>query len=62
MTYPSWSQVTIKVEVRIKVETKSESRLVSKSIFEMRKYKLYYLFKYSKSMVEFSSIIITDHT
>ena len=34
----------------------------SKLIFELRKYKLYYLFKYSKSVVESSSIVITEHT
>ena len=48
------------------MKSKSESRLVSKSesksIFELRKYKLYYLFKYSKSMAESGSIVIMDHT
>ena len=34
----------------------------SKLIFELRKYKLYYLFKYSKSVVESGNIVITDHT
>ena len=31
-------------------------------IFELKKYKLNYLFKYSKSMAEFGSIIITEPT
>ena len=45
-----------------KLRLKWESRLVSKLIFELRKYKLNYLFKYSKSVVESSSIVITEHT
>jgi hypothetical protein len=36
--------------------------LVSKLIFELRKYKLNYLFKYSKSVVESGSIVIMEPT
>jgi hypothetical protein len=35
---------------------------VTKSIFELSQYKLNYLFKYSKSVAESSSIIITVPT
>ena len=45
-----------------KSRLKWESRLVSKLIFELRKYKLNYLFKYSKFVVESGSIVITEPT
>ena len=45
-----------------KLRPKWESRLVSKLIFELRKYKLNYLFKYFKSMAESSSIVIKEPT
>ena len=47
--------------VRIKVEVKLV-KWDTKSIFELRKYKLNYFFKYSKSMAESCSIIITVPT
>ena len=56
----------------LKLESKSKlngyqgqsswSRLVSKLIFELKKYKLNYLFKYLKSVVESGSIVITEPT
>ena len=48
----------IKAKVKVEVDTQAEVKQVSRLIFELRKYKLNYLFKYSKSMVESSSIII----
>ena len=47
---------------RSKSRPKWELRLVSKLIFELKKYKLNYLFKYSKSMAESVSIIIMEPT
>ena len=35
---------------------------LSKLIFELEKYKLYYLFKYLKSVAESGSIVIMDCT
>jgi hypothetical protein len=48
----------IKAKVKVEVDTQAEVKQVSRLIFELRKYKLNYLFKYSKSMVESSSIVI----
>jgi hypothetical protein len=50
----------VKAEVRVEVEvdTQAEVKQVSRLIFELRKYRLNYLFKYSKSMVESNSIVI----
>ena len=52
------SGIKAKVKVEVEVDTQAEVKQVSRLIFELRKYKLNYLFKYSKSMVESSSIVI----
>ena len=49
-------------ELRVGLRSRLISRLWSKLIFELRKYKLDYLFKYSKSMAESGSIVITVPT
>ena len=50
------SEFNVRVRIKVKVEL---VKWVSKLVFELRKYKLNYLFKYSKSVVESSSIIPT---
>ena len=57
---PSWNRS--RSQGRSKSVPRLVSRLVSRLIFELRKYKLNYLFKYSKSMVESGSIVIMEHT
>ena len=56
------AECRVEIEADTPAEVKQVSRLISrlwsKLIFELRKYKLNYLFKYSKSMVESGSIII----
>ena len=48
--------------LRSMLRSMSVSGSVSRSIFEVREYKLNYLFKYLKSMAESGSIVITEPT
>ena len=66
----SWLRMVSKLRSKLRLRLVSSSgqrsisrlRSKSKSIFKLRKYKLNYLFKYSKSVVESGSIIITKPT
>ena len=54
----SWSRWVSKLGLRLRSRLRSKSKL----IFELKKYKINYLFKYSKSVAESGSIVIMKLT
>ena len=57
--YQAGVKMGVKVEIKVKVNA---SVKVSNSIFDLKKYKLNCLFKYSNSMAESGNIVITEPT